>query len=70
MSTEGKGDNDMRSELQELQMQANLVTDESLESTRRMLAMCEESKEAGIKTLVMLDEQGGKPCSSLALVLI
>ncbi|XP_055879927.1 synaptosomal-associated protein 25-like isoform X5 [Biomphalaria glabrata] len=58
MSTEGKGDNDMRSELQELQMQANLITDESLESTRRMLAMCEESKEAGIKTLVMLDEQG------------
>ncbi|XP_059155587.1 synaptosomal-associated protein 25-like isoform X3 [Physella acuta] len=33
-------------------------TNESLESTRRMLAMCEESKEAGIKTLVMLDEQG------------
>ncbi|KAK7464535.1 hypothetical protein BaRGS_00037927 [Batillaria attramentaria] len=30
----------------------------SLESTRRMLSMCEESKEAGIKTLVMLDEQG------------
>ncbi|XP_025104783.1 synaptosomal-associated protein 25-like isoform X6 [Pomacea canaliculata] len=51
-------DHEMRSELQELQMQANLVTDESLESTRRMLALCEESKEAGIKTLVMLDEQG------------
>ncbi|XP_050404590.1 synaptosomal-associated protein 25 isoform X2 [Patella vulgata] len=51
-------DNTMRTELQELQMQANLVTDESLESTRRMLQMCEESKEAGIKTLVMLDEQG------------
>ncbi|XP_025104781.1 synaptosomal-associated protein 25-like isoform X4 [Pomacea canaliculata] len=33
-------------------------TNESLESTRRMLALCEESKEAGIKTLVMLDEQG------------
>ncbi|OQV24814.1 Synaptosomal-associated protein 25 [Hypsibius exemplaris] len=31
---------------------------ESLESTRRMLAMCEESKDAGIRTLVMLDEQG------------
>ncbi|XP_059155592.1 synaptosomal-associated protein 25-like isoform X5 [Physella acuta] len=55
---EGKGDTEMRTELQELQMQANLITDESLESTRRMLAMCEESKEAGIKTLVMLDEQG------------
>jgi len=29
-----------------------------LESTRRMLALCDESKEAGIKTLVMLDDQG------------
>ncbi len=29
-----------------------------MESTRRMLQLCEESKEAGIKTLVMLDEQG------------
>ncbi|CAF4838329.1 unnamed protein product [Rotaria magnacalcarata] len=33
---------------------------ESLESTRRMLGLCEDSKEAGIRTLVMLDEQGGK----------
>lgn len=33
-------------------------TDESLESTRRMLTMCEASKEAGITTLVNLDEQG------------
>ncbi|CAF4017303.1 unnamed protein product [Rotaria sp. Silwood2] len=31
---------------------------ESLESTRRMLGLCEDSKEAGIRTLVMLDEQG------------
>ncbi|CAF1300376.1 unnamed protein product [Rotaria sordida] len=31
---------------------------ESLESTRRMLTLCDESKEAGIRTLVMLDEQG------------
>ncbi|CAF1287780.1 unnamed protein product [Adineta steineri] len=31
---------------------------ESLESTRRMLTLCEDSKEAGIRTLVMLDEQG------------
>lgn len=29
-----------------------------MESTRRMLALCEASKEAGIKTLVMLDDQG------------
>merc|ERR1719210_2055654 len=45
-------------ELQDLQLQANAKTDESLESTRRMLALAEESKDAGIRTLVMLDEQG------------
>lgn len=56
-STEG-GDNEMRSELQELQMQANIITDESLESTRRMLNMCEETQDIGVKTIVMLDEQG------------
>ncbi|XP_063707412.1 synaptosomal-associated protein 25 isoform X4 [Culicoides brevitarsis] len=47
-----------KTELQELQMKANEVTDNSLESTRRMLALCEESKEAGIRTLVALDDQG------------
>ncbi|CAH1997056.1 unnamed protein product [Acanthoscelides obtectus] len=31
-----------RSELQELQFKSQQVTDESLESTRRMLALCEE----------------------------
>lgn len=49
---------DSPNDLQEIQLQMNAVTDESLESTRRMLAMCEESKDAGIRTLVMLDEQG------------
>ncbi|XP_014205902.1 synaptosomal-associated protein 25 isoform X1 [Copidosoma floridanum] len=47
-----------RTELQELQFKADQTTDESLESTRRMLALCEESKEAGIRTLVALDDQG------------
>ncbi|KAG7481687.1 synaptosomal-associated protein 25-A-like isoform X1 [Solea senegalensis] len=37
---------------------ADQIADESLESTRRMLALVEESKDAGIRTLVMLDEQG------------
>ncbi|XP_055879922.1 synaptosomal-associated protein 25-like isoform X1 [Biomphalaria glabrata] len=46
------------SEDAQLRKQIEDNTNESLESTRRMLAMCEESKEAGIKTLVMLDEQG------------
>ncbi|KRZ91484.1 Synaptosomal-associated protein 25 [Trichinella sp. T8] len=47
-------------DLATIQFKTAQVVDESLESTRRMLAMCEESKEAGIKTLVMLDDQGGK----------
>ncbi|XP_059807336.1 synaptosomal-associated protein 25-like isoform X2 [Hemitrygon akajei] len=52
------GNVDMRSELEEMQRCADQVTDESLESTRRMLQLVEESKDAGIRTLVMLDEQG------------
>ncbi|XP_038206736.1 synaptosomal-associated protein 25 isoform X4 [Zerene cesonia] len=47
-----------RSELEQLQLRAGQVTDESLESTRRMMQLCEESHEVGMKTLVMLDEQG------------
>jgi len=45
-------------ELESLQLKCNQVTDESLESTRRMKSMCEEAKDCGIKTLVMLDDQG------------
>lgn len=47
-----------RSELEMLQMRANQETDESLERTRNMISLCDESKEAGIRTLVALDEQG------------
>ncbi|GAU97341.1 hypothetical protein RvY_08660-2 [Ramazzottius varieornatus] len=47
-----------RTELEEIQLNINQKADESLDATRRMLAMCEESKDAGIRTLVMLDEQG------------
>jgi len=53
-----EGAGEPRSELQELQFKANTQTDETLESTRRMLSLCEESKEAGIRTLVALDDQG------------
>ncbi|XP_052766787.1 synaptosomal-associated protein 25-like isoform X1 [Mya arenaria] len=49
---------DMKSELTNLQFQANKVTDDSLESTRRMMSLCEESQDVGVKTLVMLDGQG------------
>ncbi|XP_077997491.1 synaptosomal-associated protein 25-like isoform X1 [Glandiceps talaboti] len=51
-------DDDMRTELEILQQKSDQVTDESLESTRRMLQMAEESQDLGIKTIVMLDEQG------------
>ncbi|XP_031703693.1 synaptosome associated protein 23.1 isoform X2 [Anarrhichthys ocellatus] len=44
--------------VEQIAIKANQVTDESLESTRRMLQMAEESKQTGTNTLVMLDEQG------------
>ncbi|XP_042858932.1 synaptosomal-associated protein 25-like isoform X3 [Penaeus chinensis] len=56
--TMGDGAGEPRTELQELQFKSNQCTDDTLESTRRMLSLCEESKEAGIRTLVALDDQG------------
>ncbi|XP_022606017.1 synaptosomal-associated protein 23 isoform X1 [Seriola dumerili] len=44
--------------VEQMTMRANQVTDESLESTRRMLQMAEESKQTGTNTMVMLEEQG------------
>ncbi|XP_042356113.1 synaptosomal-associated protein 23-like isoform X2 [Plectropomus leopardus] len=44
--------------VEQITMRANQVTDESLESTRRMLRMAEESKQTGVNTMVMLDQQG------------
>jgi len=46
------------SELESLQLKANKITDDSLESTRRMITLCEESQGAGIKTIEMLEHQG------------
>ncbi|XP_045380332.1 synaptosomal-associated protein 23 isoform X1 [Camelus bactrianus] len=43
---------------EQIQLRANQVTDESLESTRRILALAIESQDAGTKTITMLDEQG------------
>jgi synaptosomal-associated protein 25 len=53
-------DDGPKTELEQVNFRVNQVTDDSLESTRRMRQMCEESKDAGIKTLVALDEQGEK----------
>ncbi|KAM6969353.1 synaptosome associated protein 23.1 [Tautogolabrus adspersus] len=44
--------------VEQISARANQVTDESLESTRRMLQLAEESKQTGVNTMVMLDEQG------------
>uniref|UniRef100_A0A8C9H609 Synaptosomal-associated protein 23 n=1 Tax=Piliocolobus tephrosceles TaxID=591936 RepID=A0A8C9H609_9PRIM len=43
---------------EEIQLRAHQITDESLESTRRILGLAIESQDAGIKTITMLDEQG------------
>ena len=41
---------------------ANIVTDESLSSTRRMVGMIEESRETAAGTMVQLDEQVRRRC--------
>jgi len=47
-------------ELNDVQQQINKRSDESLESTRRMVGLAAESQEIGTNTIVMLDEQGEK----------
>ncbi|XP_032031912.1 synaptosomal-associated protein 23 [Hylobates moloch] len=42
---------------EEIQQRGHQITDESLESTRRILGLAIESQDAGIKTITMLDEQ-------------
>ena len=37
---------------------ANKATNESVDATRRMRTMMEDAADAGVNTLVMLDEQG------------
>ncbi|XP_035236674.1 synaptosomal-associated protein 23-like isoform X2 [Anguilla anguilla] len=44
--------------VEDIALRANQVTDESLESTRRMLQLAEESRQTGVNTITMLDEQG------------
>ncbi|XP_062995956.1 synaptosomal-associated protein 25-like [Elgaria multicarinata webbii] len=45
-------------ECENVEQRIHQVNNESLESTRRMLQLVDESKDAGIRTLVMLDDQG------------
>jgi synaptosomal-associated protein 25 len=48
------------SEGEQLHADINRVTDDSLNSTRRMMTLCSDAKDMGIKTLVALDDQGEK----------
>ncbi|KAG9508931.1 Synaptosomal-associated protein 25, partial [Fragariocoptes setiger] len=48
------------SELEYLKFKASKTADDSLEATRRMRELCEESDQVGIATLRNLDEQGSK----------
>ncbi|EHB11118.1 Synaptosomal-associated protein 23 [Heterocephalus glaber] len=43
---------------EDLQLRGNQLTDESLESTRKILGLAIEFQDAGIKIITMLDEQG------------
>ena len=52
--------------LEGLQLTINEKSDETLECTRRMREMCAEAKDAGMKTLIALDDQEvNLPFSSL-----
>ena len=48
------------SELEQLQLEAKKVSNKSLESTRNMKDLCEESQFVAIKTLENLDHQGNQ----------
>jgi len=59
MAAEGAGPpGPQLSELESLQLKANKITDDSLDSTRRMITLCEEGQASGIKTIEMLEHQG------------
>lgn len=47
-----------KSEKQAVQAKCDQIVDESLESTRRITELVDRAKEAGIRSLVLIDEQG------------
>ena len=53
-------DQSQLSDLEALQLKASIITDATLESTRRMKILVEESESAGIKTIETLEYQGEK----------
>ncbi len=47
-----------RDEVNEIQIRIHQTTNESVESTRRMVGLVAESQDIGVNTMVMLDDQG------------
>jgi hypothetical protein len=60
MSSVDKNTERPNDELTTIQHQINRTTNESLESTRRMVDLAAQSHETGINTITMLSEQGEK----------
>ena len=53
MAAGATDDGPQLSELESLQLKANKITDESLESTRRMINLCEEVRPKILPLLVL-----------------
>ena len=53
-------------DLRRLDQRIDQVTDETLDSTRRMLRVAEETNQIGVDTLVTLNEQGQLQWSSFS----
>jgi chromosome segregation ATPase len=51
---------DDHDDIRRLDQRIDEVTDETLDSTRRMVRMAEETNQIGVETLVTLNEQGEK----------
>nr|ACO14700.1 Synaptosomal-associated protein 25 [Caligus clemensi] len=59
MASDGNNeDGPQLTELESLQLKANNITDGSLESTRRMISLCEDSEGAGMSSVQALEHQG------------
>ena len=55
MAAGATDDGPQLSELESLQLKANKITDESLESTRRMINLCEEVRPNSVLPFLVLD---------------
>jgi hypothetical protein len=60
MQSSNNNEGPVNDEFDAIQRQINQKTDDSLQSTRRMLGLVAESQEVGVNTMIQLDEQGEK----------